>query len=191
MPRVLIPLKAFNSAVPDLAREILTDRLTARLRLGGVYPVVFTPGKGWLGMCARLTDVPDGELYLAPKAASYAGLLLDIYCHELAHRLVRATDAALVGHDWSFAAMQAILLRRASGHISGQPRIQSIRCYDVCDEPEERWGWAIQRALGVSAALADLKLSAEECAEKIWEIWYAERYQPREQLPRPDWSVLR
>ena len=142
-------------------------------------------------MCSRVTDAPDGEVYIAPEAATYVGLLLDTYCHELAHRLVRAVDTTLSGHGWPFATMQAVLLRRATGHITGRMRIQSIKCYDVSDEPEEHWGWAIQRALNVSATLADLRFSAEECAEKIWGIWYSERYQSREQLPRPDRSVLR
>lgn len=179
MPLVPIPLSAYNTTVPDRAREVLTDQLTARLRLRGVYPVVFSMAADeptWLGWCSSIIDAPAGELFLAPRAATSAGALLDIYCHELAHRLMRNVDADLTRHAWPFAAMQSVLLRRAASHIAGRARIQSLDCYDVSDEHEDLWGWAIQRALDVSSDLAGLAISAEDCAERIWRIWFDDRH---------------
>lgn len=178
MPLVPIPLRAYNSTVPELAHDILTYQLTARLRLRGVYPVVFTPAADnpyYLGWCEFKADAPDGELSLSPAAAATSGALLDTYCHELAHRLTIAVELEFCGHAWPFAAMNGVLLRRASGHLEGsRPRIQSLKSYDVHDHEEEHWGWALQRALDISAELAPLPISAEECAERIWRIWFDE-----------------
>jgi len=182
MALIPIPLRSWNTIIPDMAREILTDRLTARMRLRGVYPVLFTLAANnsfLLGWCDSIADAPDGDLSLTPAAASTSGILLDTYVHELAHRLICAVDFDFRArpHTWTFAAMNAVLLRRVEGHIVGsRPRIQSLKLYDVHDEAEENWGWAMQRALDVSAELAPLPISAEECAEKIWRIWFDDRH---------------
>lgn len=180
MALVPIPLRSWNAIIPDLAREILTDRLTARLRLRGVYPVIFSgevENTIWAGWCPNCFDAPDGEVHLAPRTATTPGTLLNVYLHELAHRLIGAVESDFLNpaHAWPFAIMYAVLLRRAEGHIPGVPRIHALKCYDVYDEDEANWGWALQRALDISAELAPLPISAEECAEKIWRIWFDEK----------------
>ncbi len=170
-------LYAIGATVPTLAWEILTDLLSERLRLSKIYPVVFTTSYEALsGWCCSRTQSPEGEISLTSGAANSPGQLLDVYCHELAHRLMYDADFDLRKHGWPFAAMQATLLLRAANHINGRPRIQSLKCYDVHDEPMERWGWAIQQALDVANKLAELPISAEECAEEIRRIWFEERY---------------
>lgn len=169
-------LNAIGATVPTLAWEILTDLLSERLQLRKVYPIVFSTSYEKSGWCFSRAQSPEGEIFLATRAANSPGQLLDVYCHELAHRLMCDVDFDLGKHVWPFAAMQAALFRRAANHINGRPRIQSLNCYDVHDEPMDRWGWAIQRALDVSNELAELPISAEECAEKIWRIWFEERY---------------
>ncbi|GEM_PF-6577761 len=184
MPLVPIPISSYDTRVPPCAHEILNERLSAKLKLRGVYPVVFsiTPrddAPNWLGWCSTRIDSPDGELYLHAKLEAIPGLLLDAYLHELAHRLLRDIEYEISGHYWPFASMYAVLLRRVAGYLSEKPRIKSLTCYDVSQELEEHWGWAIQRALNISAELADQPISAEECAEKIWRIWFNETSQAK------------
>lgn len=180
MPLVPLPISGYDTRVPPCAHEILNERLTAKLRLRKVYPVVFSvmdlddAPNGWLGVCSTRTISPDGELFLHASLEAMPGLLLNAYLHELSHRLVRDVDNQLTGHRWPFASMYAVLLRRAAGHMSERSRVTFLNCYDVSDEHEEHWGWAIQRALDLSAELAELSISAEECAEKIWRVWFNE-----------------
>lgn len=174
-PIVPIEIRAYPVArVPAEARRVLNEELTAAIRQRGTYPVVLDSSAqmdGIAGMCAWRNDNPDGALRIRPLNSEPGtdGYLKIVYLHELAHRLLRDIEEDICGHLWTFAALNGILLRRASN-------IHWLRIYDVSEEAPENWGWAMQRAIDVSAELAPLPISAEECAEKIWRIWFDDRY---------------
>jgi len=176
MPIVPIEIRAYPIArVPPEARRVLNEELTAKIRQRGTYPVILDSSdemKGNSGMCSWRHADPDGALRLWPINTEPGAdqRMLYVYLHELAHRLLRDVDNRICSHQWTFAAMLGVLLRRCG-------KVLSLHVYDVSDEAEENWGWAIQRGLDVSADLAPLPISAEECAEKIWRIWFNEKRQ--------------
>lgn len=172
-PIVPIEIRAYpTNRVPAEARRVLNEALTKAIRQRGTYPVILDSSewlKGYSGMCSRRSHSPEGELHIRPiNSEPGADIAMQgTYLHELSHRLLLNVEPDIAGHLWTFAALNATLLRRVEG-------IHRMRFYDVSDEPDDRWGWAIQRALDISADLAPLPISAEECAEKIWRIWFDE-----------------
>lgn len=176
MPVVPIELRAYPcSRVPPEARRVLNQDLTAKIRLRGTYPVILDSSVFMgdsAGICAWRNTDPDGALHVRPLNSELGedGHLRIVYLHELAHRLLKDVEGDLSGHFWTFAAMNGTLLRRTNS-------VNWLKIYDVSEEDPENWGWAIQRALDISAELAPLPLSAEECAEKIWRIWFDEQRQ--------------
>ncbi|MFZ2300769.1 MAG: hypothetical protein WAW10_02745 [Gallionella sp.] len=181
-PIVPIEIRAYPiNRVPTQARAVLNEKLTAAIRQRGTYPVLLDSSMPYLGRCTWRNDAPDGELHMRPINSEPAGnhFMRYVYLHELSHRLMWDVDQDLRGHYWMFAAMLATLLRRTVQMYAGVAGsslggVNSLTMYDVSEEPEEHRGWALQRALDVSAELAPLPISAEECAERIWRIWFDE-----------------
>lgn len=182
-PIVPIEIRAYPiNRVPPEARAVLNEELTATIHQRGTYPVVLDSSMPYLGKCSWRNDTPDGALHMRPINTEPGGnrFMRYAYLHELSHRLLWDVDEDLRGHQWMFATMLATLLRRtvqmtASSLGSFYGGINDLTMYDVSEEPEEHRGWALQRALDISAELAPLPISAEECAEKIWRIWFDEK----------------
>lgn len=172
-PTVPIKISAYPIArVPAEARRVLNEKLTAKIRQRGTYPVILDSSMKNIctGMCSWRNDEPDGALRMLPinSEPGSTRFMKYVYLHELSHRLLRDVEADICSHYWTFAAMLGVLLRRAGD-------IWELTLYDVSAHAEEHWGWAMQRALDISAELAPLPISAEECAEKIWRIWFDEK----------------
>ena len=170
--------------VPPEARLVLNEDLTAAIRQRGTYPVILDSAMEHIGMCSWRHNAPDGEIRMRPINTERGGnrFMRYVYLHELSHRLMRDMDQDLTGHYWMFAAMLATLLRRTVQMYAGAAGssfggVNDLTMYDVSEEPEEHRGWALQRALDISAELAPLPISAEGCAEKIWRIWFNEKTQ--------------
>lgn len=169
-PTVPIEIRAYPIArVPAEARRVLNEKLTAKIRQRGTYPVILDSSMPHLGMCSWRHDAPDGEIRMRPINSEPGGtrFMKYVYLHELSHRLLWNVDNEIHSHYWTFAAMLGVLLRRAGD-------IWELTLYDVSAHEEEHWSWAMQRALDISAELAPLPISAEECAERIWRIWFDE-----------------
>lgn len=172
-PTVPIEIRGYPiNRVPPESRLVLNEKLTAKIRQRGTYPVILDSSMPWIGECSWIHDAPDGEIRMQPinSQPGNTRFMRYVYLHELSHRLLRNVDNKIGSHDWTFATMLAVLLRRASD-------IWELTLYDVSEEAEEDWGWAMQRALDISAELAPLPISAEEVAEKIWRVWFNEKRQ--------------
>lgn len=180
-PIVPIDIRAYpTNRVPPEARRVLNEELTAAIRLRGTYPVILDSSdwlKDYSGMCSRRDFSTEGELHIRPinTEPGADGWMRYVYLHELSHRLLCDVEnrISFCGHQWTFAAMLGTLLRRRGGTA-----IHALKLYDVSQEPEEHWGWALQRGLKISAELAPLPLAAEEVAEQIWRIWFDENRRP-------------
>ncbi len=174
-PIVPIEIRAYPVArVPPEARRVLNEELTASIRQRGTYPVILDSSdwlKGYRGMCSWRNFSVEGELHIRPinTEPGSDGLMRYVYLHELSHRLLRDVENRICGHQWTFAAMLGTLLRRRGGTA-----IHALTLYDVSQEPEKNWGWALQRGLEISAELAPLPIAAEDVAEQIWRIWFDE-----------------
>lgn len=184
-PIVPIEIRAYPiNSVPPEARRVLNEALTKAIRQRGTYPVILDSSdwlKGYSGMCSRRSHSPEGELHIRPINSEQGTdiAMQGTYLHELSHRLLLNVEPKIAVHLWTFAALNATLLRRVEGlvqpgHTKPFAPIHRMRFYDVSDEPDDRWGWAIQRALDISAELAPLPIAAEEVAERIWRIWFDE-----------------
>jgi hypothetical protein len=166
--------------VPHSAVTVLGQQLVDRLVLESVSSVVFTDetprGEYYPAWCWRPLIDPDMQIHIHFDSWDSPRRLLKLYLHELSHVLIVRADPQLTGHNWPFAAMNAVLLRRAEGHLSGRandPLITGLTLYDVGDEPEPEWPNAIQKALQISLEMAPTSWSAEECAEAIASKWHA------------------
>ncbi len=180
------------SATPSQARDILNAKLAQHLQLESQSKVVFTDelpgGEYYPAWCWRPSVDPDMVIHIHQESWDSPRRLLKLYLHELSHVLIVRADPRLAGHNWPFAAMNAVLLRRAEGHLRGRsddPLIAGLSLYDVGDEPESRWPRAIQKALQISSQLAPSSSSAETCAEAIASLWSDQIKKPGK--ARPAW----
>jgi hypothetical protein len=191
----MIALSTWGAPIPEYAPAVLSSALAERLRLIEQYPVIFAANRpGEAGVMGCCPCSPDGGIEIMPANITTPAQLLDTYCHELAHRLIRAVDVDFAGHNRYFAALYALLLRRASGHLPVHDRILSLSLYDVADEPESQHAKAIDFALRQSAALAGAAMSAEDCARAIDGVEtmsYLDKQQWLLSLSGPDWRGLR
>ncbi len=167
--------------VPPTAAVVLGEQLADRLVLESHSNVVFTDespgGKYYPAWCWRPIIDPDMKINIRFDSWDSPRRLLKLYLHELSHVLIVRADPRLAGHTWPFAAMNAVLLRRAAEHVQGRvddPLIAGLSLYDVSDEPESEWPQAIQKALQLSLKLAPALRSAEDCAEAIASTWHAQ-----------------
>lgn len=173
--------------MPATAAIVLGEQLVDRLILESVSSVVFTDecpgGEYYPAWCWRPLIDPDMKIHIRFDSWDSPRRLLKLYLHELSHVLIVRADPQLAGHTWPFAAMNAILLRRADEHLRQRPNdplIAGLSLYDVGDEPECQWHIAIHKALQVSLELARTSSSAEECADAIAARWLAQSRTPVE-----------
>jgi hypothetical protein len=189
MAIVPIEIRAYPiNRVPPEARLVLNENLTAAIRQRGTYPVILDSSLQYTGLCYARSEAVDGEIHMRPinSEPGTNAHMRYVYLHEITHRLLRDVTLDLCGHHWTFASMLAILLRRSEPllKLSEQDKgrfggIHELTLYDVSDEPEDLRGEALQRAIQISSQLAPQPISAEECAQKIWRIWFNEMEKER------------